>query len=293
MAVLGSRILLLGYCCLRVSAFSSVFVPSQRISSQRFQSTAAAAVKENKDIDDRILDCSVADNNSAADRLKREIFQLGAAYDRGFGASPRARQKTLAVIEKLEECNTETNAARYIQGASSPFDDNGVTATSSSSVSPLTGNWRMVWTTALDVLLLQASPIFTTGAIHQVFQPPLVTNVIDFLPRFQALLPPDLIPNSLIRAKVQTAATERSGKPNRVGLIFERVEVAPLQVLGVDIEVFPPIGFNLPKLPGTDQQAVDSPGYFDVTYLDEELLVIRQNAPGGIFVLVKVDSIEA
>jgi hypothetical protein len=38
----------------------------------------------------------------------------------------------------------------------------------------------MVWTTALDVLLLQASPIFTTGAIHQVFQPPL--ELIQFFP---------------------------------------------------------------------------------------------------------------
>lgn len=34
----------------------------------------------------------------------------------------------------------------------------------------------------------------------------------------------------------------------------------------------------------------DKPGYFDVEYLDEELLVIRQQAPGGVFALVKVDN---
>jgi hypothetical protein len=59
----------------------------------------------------------------------------------------------------------------------------------------------------------------------------------------------------------------------------------------MNIDVFPPLGFDLPTLPGTTQ--ADSPGFFDVTYLDDELLVIRQNQPGGIFVLVKVDSIEA
>jgi hypothetical protein len=32
----------------------------------------------------------------------------------------------------------------------------------------------------------------------------------------------------------------------------------------------------------------DGPGYFDTTYLDEEMLIIRQNAPGGLFVLAKV-----
>jgi len=30
-------------------------------------------------------------------------------------------------------------------------------------------------------------------------------------------------------------------------------------------------------------------GFFDVTFLDEELVVIRQNAPGGLFVLARVD----
>ena len=31
-------------------------------------------------------------------------------------------------------------------------------------------------------------------------------------------------------------------------------------------------------------------GYFDVEYLDDELLVIRQQNPGGVFALVKVDN---
>jgi len=43
---------------------------------------------------------------------------------------------------------------------------------------------------------------------------------------------------------------------------------------------------------GGDGEDVDAPGYFDVEYLDEELLIIRQQVPGGVFALVKVDSCE-
>lgn len=265
-ASLGTRTLLLASFFVSSTSFQPRIFPSQRTHLQ---------------LSEEVLDCSVADENDSADRLKRELFQLGASYDRGFGASPRGREKAASVIEQLEKLNTEENANRGIEGPPDGID-----------ISPLSGSWRMVWTTAVDVLLLQASPIFTTGAIYQVFEPPIVTNVIDFFPRIQSLLPPDVVPNSLLRASVKTRANERAGTPNRVGLVFEAVEVVPLQVLGMDLDIFPPLGFNLPKLPGLDQ-STDSPGFFDVTYLDEEVLVIRQNAPGGLFALVKVDSIEA
>ena len=78
--------------------------------------------------------------------------------------------------------------------------------------------------------------------------------------------------------------------PNRVGLLFEDVELQPVEFLGMDASTLPPFAANLPKLPGTDNTSDSStgPGYFDVSYLDDELLIIRQNAPGGLFALVKV-----
>jgi hypothetical protein len=280
MAVSISRILLLSYFCLySANAFQSISVASPRL-TERFSSQLdfSASAEEAESIlgeDESILDC-VTDKNAPEERLKRELFQLGASYDRGFGASSSAREKALSVIERLEQYNPEIDASRGIEG-NGEFD-----------ISPIAGSWRMVWTTARDVLILEASPVFKTGAIYQVFEPPMVTNIIDLVPRIQSLLP---LPSSLVRAKVQTRANLRQGQPNRVGLVFESVQVAPMQIFGMDIDVFPPLGFDLPKLPGTDQ--ADGPGYFDVTYLDDELLVIRQNAPGGIFVLVKVESIEA
>ena len=63
-------------------------------------------------------------------------------------------------------------------------------------------------------------------------------------------------------------------------LIEKLIELVP----GVDKES---LGFA-----GDDGGTVDAdaPGYFDVEYLDDELLVIKQQAPGGLFALVKVDS---
>lgn len=206
--------------------------------------------------------------------LKRTLLQLGASYDRGFGASPKARQEAIVAIEQLELLNTEEWAARGISG---------------NETSPLEGSWRMIWTNAQDVLVLGASPVATVGAIYQVFCPPVVTNIIDFIPRAQALIPPSMGNiNSLFRAEVTTRASVRPNRPNRVGLVFEKVNLKPVKVLGVEVsDNFPALGFDLPRIniPATDPET--GLGFFDVSYLDDEMLIIRQNAPGGLFVLIK------
>lgn len=232
------------------------------------------------DNNDGVLECDVREDGRR-DELKRQLLQLGASYDRGFGASPRARERMEQVITELESLNQEQDAARFISG---PEVSSG-----GSQISPLAGNWRMIWTTATDVLSLGASPFSTVGAIYQVFDPPIVTNIIDLLPRVQNLLPPALLQSSLLRAKVGTRASPRANKPMRVGLDFEKVSLQPVELLGQSVDsVLPPFGFDLPKL----FELPDDVGYFDVTYLDSELLIIQQNAPGGLFVLARVDNID-
>jgi hypothetical protein len=216
--------------------------------------------------------------------FKSEILQLGASYDRGFGASTRVRNMVSGVIAELESLNFEKNASRCIAGLVTSTDgyDNG---TSETDLSPLTGTWRMVWTTANDVLSLGASPLTTVGAIYQIFEPPIVTNVIDLLPRIQNLLPPSMVQNSMLRIKVQTRGSSRANKPMRVGLDFEKVSLNPIDLLGQDVSnTLPPFKFDLPRI----LQITDDAGFFDVTYLDGDMLVIRQNSPGGVFVLVRV-----
>lgn len=236
--------------------------------------------------------------------LKREFYQLSAAYDRGFGATPRARDAADDLLRRLTTLNPTTEAARGIDGEGGRDEE-----------VPLRGIWRMVWTTAFDVVSLGASPFAAPSAIYQdISNPPVATNIIDFIPRAQTFLPPSVSPSSLLRAEVATRAAARKGVAgnNRVGLIFEGLKLQPLELLGQKVDGLPALSVDflwpqtllerladfVPGLDGLglggdgdDNVKADAPGYFDVEYLDDELLVIRQQAPGGVFALVKVDRV--
>ena len=88
--------------------------------------------------------------------------------------------------------------------------------------------------------------------------------------------------------QVTTAARARSDR--RVGLTFLGVKAVPLIAFGFDVsKLLPPVGFNFPQLSlfglGAESKASeDTPGFFDVLYLDDDCLIISQNEPGGIFI---------
>ena len=227
--------------------------------------------------------------------LKSKLYQLAASYDRGFAATPKARTEANDIIEQLAAINPTENAAKGIDG--NDFSDDV----------PLKAIWRMIWTSAFDVVSLGASPIAAPSAIYQVItDPPIATNIIDFIPRAQTFFPSSSVPSSLLRAEVTTRASSRRGSANRVGLVFEGVKLQPIELLGQKVDNLPPLSVDLTWqqglidqvatfVPGLDfssegKDDVDAPGYFDVEYLDDELLIIRQQAPGGRFVLVKVDN---
>lgn len=212
-------------------------------------------------------------------KLKVDLLKLCASYDRGFGATPRSRKQVEDIIQQLESMNpTPIDASKGVDGS---YTVGNV---------PLEGIWRMVWTTALDVLNLAGNPLVAPGAIYQKIEPPIATNIIDFIPRYQSFLP-TIFPSSLIRAEVQTRASVRLGYSNRVGLNFEKVKLAPVELLGFNAGILPPLNLNLPRINISDLPGVDpnnSPGFFDVVYLDGDMLIIKQNAPGGLFVSIKV-----
>jgi hypothetical protein len=107
----------------------------------------------------------------------------------------------------------------------------------------------------------------------------------------------------LISTQVQTRARPRSA--TRVGLSFERVGAEQLAILGQEVpDWLPKPKVDLPQL-GLDVQrrifsvgddedprdAASNPAFFDVMYLDDELLVIKQGSPGGMFAAVAVDEL--
>lgn len=242
--------------------------------------------------------------NSSRTELKRQLLSVAASYDRGFSSTPTVRQSVEDIIQQLAMINPNTDKAS--QGINGRNDIN-ITDDTNGDV-PLKGIWRLIWTTAYDVVSLGASPIVAPSAIYQdIRSPPAIINIIDFIPRIL------LGPTSLLRAKVTTRASIRDA--NRVGLTFEGVVLQPMELLGQKVDtLLPPIltlDFTLPQtiirqlislVPGlitnddsSNNEKVgnnndESPGYFDVEYVDEELLIIRQQVPGGVFALVKVDS---
>jgi hypothetical protein len=235
-------------------------------------------------------------NTEVSTDLKRKLYQLAASYDRGFAATPKARSEANEIIEQLAAVNPTENAARGIDG--DDFCDDV----------PLRATWRMIWTSAFDVVSLGASPIAAPSAIYQrITDPPIATNIIDFIPRAQTFFPSSTVPSSLLRAEVTTRASSRKGSANRVGLVFEGVKLQPIEFLGQKVDNLPPLSVDLTWqqdlieqiasfVPGLEnfssegKDDVDAPGYFDVEYLDDELLIICQQAPGGRFALVKVDN---
>ena len=123
--------------------------------------------------------------------------------------------------------------------------------------------------------------------------------------RLLANLPPDAASKlaTTTRLRVQTRARPRSA--TRVGLSFERVGAEQLAILGQEVpDWLPRPAVDLPQL-GLDVQrrifnvgdeedprdAASNPAFFDVMYLDDELLVIKQGSPGGLFAAVAVDDL--
>ena len=119
------------------------------------------------------------------------------------------------------------------------------------------------------------------------------SNIIDFAPRFEANIPASISLGSTLRARVKTKSKALS--PTRVGLSFTGVALEPQSLLGFDMTFAPPFVVDFPTLPSlgleTDSSRDsnnNSPGFYDVKFLDDELLVLKQNQPGGIFISKKV-----
>ena len=224
--------------------------------------------------------------------LKSKLFAACAAADRGFAASPADRQEIEALLDELSPLSPTDEPTRGLaEGAAD---------------APLRKCWRLVYTSASDVSTLAANPLASLGGIYQdARELPVVVNVIDSFPRLLANLPPDAASKlaTTTRLRVQTRARPRSA--TRVGLSFERVGAEQLAILGQEVpDWLPKPKVDLPQL-GLDVQrrifnvgddedprdAASNPAFFDVQFLDDELLVIKQGSPGGMFAAVAVDDL--
>lgn len=222
-----------------------------------------------------MVSTKVSTDEVKVEGIKSQLFALSAACDRGFGASSTDRDKANALIEKLQQFSPIETPTKNL------FPSN----TSISEFVPLEGAWKLVYTSAFDVISLAASPLTLLQGIYQVIsRDGRSANIIDLAPRFQAALPQFLVGSgSTLRLKVGTFSYAKSA--TRVGLSFRKIEVKPMTFLGNPVDFFPKFSTFLPQAAvfGDGQ----GPGYFDVLYLDHNCLIIKQNSPGGVFVNIR------
>jgi len=227
--------------------------------------------------------------------LKSSLYALCACCDRGFAASTSDRAEIETLLAQLSDLAPVPSPTAGL--------DEGL------NYAPLKKCWKLIYTSASDVTGLGANPTAAVGGIYQdARELPTIVNVIDLSPRSLRNLPPGPLADALetsTRVKVKTQARSRS-QEGRVGLTFVAVEVEQRKVLGREVGFLPPLKLQLPQL-GLDLQrtifgvaededprdADNNPAFFDVKYVDDELLVINQGSPGGMFAAVKVEDLSS
>jgi len=209
--------------------------------------------------------------------LKSDLLSVVAPLNRGFAAREDERALVLALVEQLEASQATQ------QGACADF------GTPSGSVAA--GEWKLVFTTALDVLAIGVNPLVEVGQIYQNIADDgeEVVNVIEIQPKIAALANP-LVGSSLSTLRVFARAVVEDDR--RIRIAFKRIEAEAISIFGFDLTTFLPpqlqmIGIDIPSaVRGDGGDPAQSQGYFTVTFCDGDLRVSRSNS-GDLFVLVR------
>ncbi|PXF49420.1 Plastid-lipid-associated protein, chloroplastic [Gracilariopsis chorda] len=194
--------------------------------------------------------------------LKLDLFGMASSVNRGLAASPSVREQILALIEQIERENP-TPCPTYSD--------------------LLLGEWRLVFTNALDVLSLGLlAPIALVSEVYQNIENSdqndfSVTNVVNLEPAI-APVSNSFFGRTMGALYVSAAGTRRND--TRIDIVFKGVQFKPMSIAGLE----------LPGALSTPSIAIGSPrGYIETTFLDEDIRILR--APrSNVFVLQRVGS---
>eukprot|EP00171_Calliarthron_tuberculosum_P016094 IDg16094t1 len=194
----------------------------------------------------------------SSEELKREIFLLCGAVDRGFSASAAQRQQVLDTVVALEasaECE-------------SPLDD-----------ARLLGDWALVYTNALDIVSLALfRPVATVSGVYQNVRARDntkfdVINVVELEPPI-APVANLFMGRTCSRLEVAAVGSRRADDPRKLDIAFERGRIRQESFGGYEIPV---------TVPSISWPFGASPvGYIETTYLDDELRIARSPPMPGI-----------
>ncbi|MEB3273717.1 MAG: PAP/fibrillin family protein [Prochlorothrix sp.] len=190
---------------------------------------------------------------------KTQLLETLAGQNRGLFASPAQKELILDRIIQVEKCNPTRNPTR--------------------ATKLLDGDWRLLYTTSGELLGTDRVPLVQLGQVYQCIrvQSQQVFNI--------ANLDASPLPGGLISVAARFDVT--TGQ--RLAIGFERFVVGLRPILGYQdpnqwIEQLQTdrrfLAVDI-KLKTGDRQ-----GWIDVTYLDENLRIVRGNE-GSVFVLTK------
>ncbi|MEB3177646.1 MAG: PAP/fibrillin family protein [Nostocaceae cyanobacterium] len=168
---------------------------------------------------------------------------------------------------------------QYILAAIAALEDRNPTPRPVEALDLLDGNWRLLYTTSLELLNIDKVPLFNLGQIYQCIrsQTQSVYNIAEVagLPYLEGL--------------VSVAAHFEAVSERRVEVKFERAIFGLQRFIGYQS----PDSFIDNILSGKKFAAIDfqitnqqRQGWLDITYLDKDLRIGRGNE-GSVFVLTK------
>jgi len=203
---------------------------------------------------------------TAEDRaaLKAELLGACLGLNRGFSATAAEARRVQGLVELLEADNPN------------PMPTQGLEF----GTSPLSGDWRLVYTNALDVLTVALVPAVAVGQVYQNINGDAseITNVIDLQPSAAPLLNAAGA-STVARLKVKASGKVESG--TRVAIKFISSEFSPRTFLGQEVSgLLPAPRFSFP-------QVANPIGWIENTYVDDSLRVCRAIGD-NVFVLTRV-----
>jgi len=182
---------------------------------------------------------------------------------RGISCLPSRKREIVALVESLEQKNP--------------------TEKPNTKTELLCGTWKLLFTTALDVLSLGVVPGVQVGEVYQNITLPGTGDSCDLVLYNVVELEPFIAPitNSIggdTMSQVEVKANGTIEGEMRVNITFVRSGIAARRFLGFDVPS------SLPKLEAPLRSPV---GWIDTTFLDKDMRIAR--APGdNVFVLVRV-----
>lgn len=165
--------------------------------------------------------------------LQHDLLLLLVGQNKGFSVSESEREDIDDTLRDLEAVNpTPRPTEAFSQGTS-----------------PLSGTWRLVYTDALDVLVLGLVPLAVIGKVFQNISPDgkSIANVVEVSQGASQLsFFPLLGKLGDSTARLRVEATSEILSPTRLSLTFQSAGFEPVTLFGMEVEQqlrVPKVGF--------------------------------------------------